>query len=77
MIDIKLELDQLYGFIGKEQLMAYEKPVYNAYRKIYNRTGPGSEFLGWVDLPSTTHKDLLQKLKHMQPNCDKNLKFLW
>lgn len=63
MIDIKLELDQLYGFIGKEQLLAYEKPVYNAYRKIYNRTGPGSEFLGWVDLPSATHKDLLQKIE--------------
>jgi glucose-6-phosphate isomerase len=63
MIDIKLELDQLYGFIGKEQLLSYEKPVYNAYRKIYNRTGPGSEFLGWVDLPSATHKDLIQKIE--------------
>lgn len=64
MINLKLELDQLYGFISKEQLMAYEKPVYNAYRKIYNKTGAGAEFLGWVDLPSATADESIRRIQN-------------
>jgi glucose-6-phosphate isomerase len=63
MIDIKLELDQLYAFVSKDKVMAYEKPVYNTYRKIYNRTGAGAEFLGWVDLPSATNQDLIRRIE--------------
>lgn len=63
MIDIKLDLKQIYDFISKEDLMAYEKPVYNAYRKIYNKTGAGADFLGWVDLPSGTDQPLIQKIE--------------
>ncbi len=63
MIDIKLDLKQIYDFISKEDLMAFEKPVYNAYRKIYNKTGAGADFLGWVDLPSGTDQPLIQKIE--------------
>ncbi len=63
MIDLKLELDQLYPFMSKEGLMAYEKPVSAAYKKIYNKTGAGADFLGWVDLPSTTDPAMLQHIE--------------
>lgn len=63
MINIKLELDQLYGFMPKEQVLSYEKQIYSAYRKIYNKTGAGNDFLGWVDLPSATSNDFIQELQ--------------
>lgn len=63
MINIKLELDQLYGFMPKEQILSYEKQIYSAYRKIYNKTGAGNDFLGWVDLPSATSNDFIQELQ--------------
>ncbi len=52
MIQVKLELDQMFSFISKDQLLEYDKHIVSAYRKIYNKTGAGNEFLGWVDLPS-------------------------
>lgn len=63
MIDLKLELDQLYPFIDKDSLMSYEKSVSSAYKKIYNKTGAGADFLGWVDLPSATDRALLQHIE--------------
>lgn len=53
MIQVKLELEQMFSFISKEQLLEYDKHIISAYRKIYNKTGAGSDFLGWVDLPSS------------------------
>jgi len=63
MIQVKLELDQLYGFIPKEEVLSYEKQIYSAYRKIYNKTGAGSDFLGWVDLPSSTSNEFISALQ--------------
>ena len=53
MIQLKLNLEQLYGFVPKEELLSYEKKISSAYRAIYNKTGAGNDFLGWVDLPSS------------------------
>lgn len=63
MIQVKLELDQVYSFISKEQLLAYEKQITSAYRKINNKTGVGNEFLGWVDLPSGMDPTLLNQIQ--------------
>ncbi|PKP53543.1 MAG: glucose-6-phosphate isomerase [Bacteroidetes bacterium HGW-Bacteroidetes-1] len=63
MIQVKLALDQLYSFISKEQIIAYDKQIVSAYRKIHNKTGVGSDFLGWVDLPSGTNTDLLIRIE--------------
>ncbi|MDY0077228.1 MAG: glucose-6-phosphate isomerase [Bacteroidales bacterium] len=62
MIQLKLELDQLYPFISKDELLAYDKQIISAYRKIYNKTGAGNEFLGWVDLPSEISDDFLDQI---------------
>ncbi|MDY0078803.1 MAG: glucose-6-phosphate isomerase [Bacteroidales bacterium] len=62
MIQLKLELDQLHPFISKDELLAYDKQIISAYRKIYNKTGAGNEFLGWVDLPSEISDDFLDQI---------------
>jgi len=62
MINLKLELDQLYNFVSKEELNAFDRQVISAYRKIYNKTGAGNDFLGWVDLPSATSDKLLDQI---------------
>ncbi len=42
--------------------MAYDKQIISAYRKIYNKTGAGNDFLGWVDLPSEISDDFLDQI---------------
>jgi glucose-6-phosphate isomerase len=62
MIQLKLELDHLYGTVSKEKLFGFDQQIISAYRKIYNKTGAGSDFLGWVNLPSGTSDAFLDQL---------------
>lgn len=65
MLQIKLDLEQVYGFIPKDQIVSqYEKPIATAYRHIYHKTGPGNDFLGWVDLPGQITDSLLGSLQY-------------
>ncbi|MDP2238071.1 MAG: glucose-6-phosphate isomerase [Bacteroidales bacterium] len=63
MIQVKLDLGQLYGFIPKEQVLSFEKQIYSAYKKIYNKTGAGKEFLGWVELPSGINNSFVEQIQ--------------
>ncbi|KAF0128521.1 MAG: glucose-6-phosphate isomerase [Bacteroidetes bacterium] len=63
MIQVKLELDQMFSFISKDQLLEYDKHIVSAYRKIYNKTGAGNDFLGWVDLPSAITEQEIASLE--------------
>lgn len=63
MIQVKLELNQLYGFISKDEILQYERQIYNAYRKVYHKTGAGNDFLGWVELPSQTSNNFLEQIQ--------------
>lgn len=62
MLQIKLDLEQVYGFIPKEKILSFEKPVASAYRHIYHKTGPGNDFLGWVDLPSGISDEFIAQI---------------
>lgn len=62
MLQIKLDLEQVYGFIPKDNILSFEKSVASAYRHIYHKTGPGNDFLGWVDLPSAISDDFMEDL---------------
>jgi glucose-6-phosphate isomerase len=62
MIQIKLDIDQVYGFVSKEKIFDHNQQVITSYRKIYNKTGAGAEFLGWVDLPSQTTDEFIRHL---------------
>lgn len=63
MIQVKLGLEQLHEFISKDELLAYDKQIVSAYRKIYNKTGAGSDFLGWVDLPSSITEEEMVRIE--------------
>ncbi|HQO51078.1 MAG TPA: glucose-6-phosphate isomerase, partial [Bacteroidales bacterium] len=63
MIQVKLGLEQLHEFISKDELLAYDKQIVSAYRKIYNKTGAGSDFLGWVDLPSSITEEEMARIE--------------
>jgi glucose-6-phosphate isomerase len=62
MLQIKLDLEQVFGFVPKDHILAFEKSVASAYRHIYHKTGPGNDFLGWVDLPSSLTSDFLTQI---------------
>ncbi len=62
MLQIKLDLEQVYGFVPKDKILSFEKPVASAYRHIYHKTGAGNDFLGWVDFPTAISDEFLNQL---------------
>ena len=48
---IKLNDRFLGGFVGEHELSAMDDAVKAAHSKLWNKTGLGNDFLGWVDLP--------------------------
>lgn len=60
---MKIELSHLEPFLGKDALKNAEKGIANAYQTIYNKTGAGNDFLGWVHLPSETDESLIADIE--------------
>lgn len=46
-----LDDSKIKSFINQDELMGFRDRVLEAHRKIHEKTGEGSDFLGWVDLP--------------------------
>lgn len=63
MIQIKPEIDPLFGFVSKEKILDYNSQIVSCHRKIYNKTGAGNEFMGWVEMPSRYTGDELTQLQ--------------
>ena len=60
---MKLELTHALPFIGREAIQAHESDVATVYNTIYNKTGAGNDFLGWVNLPSEIDEALVADIE--------------
>ena len=60
---MKLELEHTYPFVSKDAMQAYETRIASTYNIIYNKTGAGNDFLGWVNLPSEIDESLIADLE--------------
>ncbi len=48
---INLDISNIWGEYTLNDLLALEKEVFTAHRTLIDGKGPGSDFLGWMDLP--------------------------
>ena len=48
---IKVDISNVWGQVSLPDLLAMEKEVFAAHKTLSERTGPGNDFLGWLDLP--------------------------
>jgi len=48
---IKVDISNVWGEISLPDLLAMEKEVAAAHSTLTEKTGPGNDFLGWLDLP--------------------------
>ncbi len=45
-----MKLNYENAFVSSKEIEEYKEKIEDAHNKIYNKTGEGSDFLGWVDL---------------------------
>ena len=60
---LKLNDKYVKNFISAEELNAMAPAVEDAHEKIVNKSGEGSDFLGWVDLPVNYDKEEFDRIK--------------
>ena len=71
---LSLNCKFLEKFISSEEINNISNEVYDAQKTLITRTGAGSDFLGWVDLPVDYDKEEFERIKRasekIQNSCD-------
>lgn len=74
MKNIKLSIDKAFGFVSEQKVAGYKAEVASANAALHNGTGKGSDFLGWLNLPSSIDEahlsDLESTAKILRDNCE-------
>jgi glucose-6-phosphate isomerase len=74
MQNIKLTIDHVYGFVSKKSIENYKDIANQSNRALHEGTGKGSDFLGWVNLPSSIDDAHLTDIENtaaiLRENCE-------
>ena len=57
--------DNVKSFITSSQLIAFQPELERCHRVLEEGTGAGSDFLGWVRLPSKTSQGILNQIEEL------------
>ncbi len=63
MVQVKVKIDNTKDFVRKDEIKLFKSEVELQRRKVYKKTGEGSDFLGWVDLPGNIPEDLIERIR--------------
>ena len=63
MISLGINIESTLSFLSENEIKLFQKEIELHYKNIYNKTGKGNDFLGWVNLPSNTKEELISKLE--------------
>lgn len=73
---LKLNSKYLSGFIGEHEYSAIQPAVTAAHETLKAKNGPGSDFLGWVNLPEAYDKEEFGRIKAAAEKIKKNSEVL-
>lgn len=51
------------SFVKEHELVQLQSTIQLMHEQLHNRTGPGADFLGWLDLPFTYDQDEFKRIK--------------
>ena len=60
---LKLNEKYLKGFVSEQELSSIQGEIVSAHKTLTERTGKGSDFLGWLDLPVNYDKDEFARIE--------------
>jgi len=62
-MSITVNTKYVEDFVSKMQLSSLRKKVTSCHDMLHNKTGEGSDFTGWVDLPINYNKEEFERIK--------------
>lgn len=60
---LKVDLKNLEGFMNAHEIEYLDPLVKAAHGMLHDKTGPGNDFLGWVDLPENYDKEEFDRVR--------------
>ncbi|HOQ76146.1 MAG TPA: glucose-6-phosphate isomerase [Thermoclostridium sp.] len=57
MEKLRFDYKNALGFINEHEISYLEPQVISAHKMLHERSGPGSDFLGWVELPNAYDRE--------------------
>ena len=60
----KLIIDQVYGTVSEQDILAQSENAVAANKALHDGTRPGNDFLGWVNLPSSIDENYLKEIEN-------------
>ncbi len=63
MKNIVLDCKKAAGFFSNDEVLSIKEQVKSAHKVLHEKTGAGSDFLGWVDLPENYDKEEFARIK--------------
>lgn len=60
---LTFDYSKAIGFIGQHEVDYLAEQVRIAHEQLHNKTGAGSDFLGWIDLPTQYDKEEFARIK--------------
>jgi len=63
MAKFTVDISNIYDFVTPEQVVAYKDEMMRNHELLESRTGKGNDFLGWLNLPSSTTDAELKEIQ--------------
>ena len=60
---ITVDISNVWGDLSLPELLRAEKEVFDAHRMLTEKTGPGCDFLGWMDLPVREETEEITRIR--------------
>ena len=60
---ISFDYSKTNTFIGEHEILSLKEQIASSAKTLHNKTGAGSDFTGWVDLPVNYDKQEFEKIK--------------
>ena len=76
MEEIKLDISRVYDFISKEEIKNLENETLKAQKTLYEGSGAGSDFLGWLHLPSEITTQQIEQIEAIASDITPNTELL-
>ncbi|MGI6122775.1 MAG: glucose-6-phosphate isomerase [Acetivibrionales bacterium] len=74
MAKITFDYKKALGFINENEVNYLKDQVESAHKMIHDKSGPGNDFLGWVELPNDYDKDefarIIKAAQRIRENSD-------
>ena len=60
---INVDISNVWGEISLGNLLTLEKEVFDAHQTLTEKTGPGSDYLGWLNLPTREPTEEIKRIR--------------